>query len=187
MSNSDKHVCPVSLSGSLDNRLRRLLQNPYKILKPHIREGMTAMDMGCGPGFLTLDMAQLVGDSGKVIAVDLQTGMLDQIRDKIKGTVLENRVQLHQCTETRLGFTDPVDFVLLFYVAHELEDRGQTFKDLASILKPDGQILLIEPPGHVSRSAFKETLRLTVGAGLIKSAGPRMLMHKTAILTKADG
>ena len=44
---------------------------------------MTALDVGCGPGFFTLDMARLVGESGQVIAADLQEGMLQIVRDKI--------------------------------------------------------------------------------------------------------
>ena len=58
------HTCPVEMAGSLDFRLRRQFQNPQKILAPYIREGMTALDMGCGPGFFSIDMAQMVGKSG---------------------------------------------------------------------------------------------------------------------------
>ncbi len=42
-------VCPVELAGSLDNRFRRWLQNPRKILAPYVREGMKVLDIGCGP------------------------------------------------------------------------------------------------------------------------------------------
>ncbi len=72
MSEEQGSVCPAELAGSLDNRMRRLLQNPLKILRPYVQEGMTALDVGCGPGFFTLPMAQLVGSSGRVIAADLQ-------------------------------------------------------------------------------------------------------------------
>ena len=47
-------------SGSLDNFLRRLTHKPQKILSPFIREGMTVLDMGCGPGFFTAELARLV-------------------------------------------------------------------------------------------------------------------------------
>jgi len=58
-------VCPVDLSGGLDNIFRRWLQNPQKILLPHVKEGMAALDFGCGPGFFTLAMAELVGPTGR--------------------------------------------------------------------------------------------------------------------------
>jgi ubiquinone/menaquinone biosynthesis C-methylase UbiE len=76
MSRQKNRVCPVSLAGGLDNKIRRWLQNPRKILAPYIQEGMTVLDIGCGPGFFSIEMAQLVGKSGKVFAADLQEGML---------------------------------------------------------------------------------------------------------------
>ncbi len=63
-------VCPVELAHSLDSRVRRWLQNPQKILSPFVSEGMTALDVGCGPGFFSIELARLVGPEGKVIAWD---------------------------------------------------------------------------------------------------------------------
>lgn len=79
---------------------------------------MTVLDVGCGPGFFTLDMARMVGPSGCVVACDLQAGMLERIRRKIQGTDLEKRVRLHQSGKDRIGLDLPVDFVLAFYMAH---------------------------------------------------------------------
>lgn len=87
--NDKNRVCPVELSGGLDNRFRRWLHNPKKILGPYCKPGMTAMDLGCGPGFFTIEMARLVGTSGHVSACDLQDGMLEKLGAKIKGTHLE--------------------------------------------------------------------------------------------------
>ncbi len=53
---------------------------------------MTVLDMGCGPGFFTVEMARKVGPSGRVVAVDVQEGMLQQQRKKIRGTALPSRV-----------------------------------------------------------------------------------------------
>jgi ubiquinone/menaquinone biosynthesis C-methylase UbiE len=89
MTKINEHVCPVALSGSLDNSIRRYLQNPQKILKPYITKGMTVLDVGCGPGFFSLEMARMVGKSGRVIATDMQEGMLQIVKEKIKGTELE--------------------------------------------------------------------------------------------------
>ncbi|NTU84989.1 MAG: methyltransferase domain-containing protein, partial [Chloroflexales bacterium] len=86
MTDTNDRVCPAALAGGLDNRLRRWLQNPRPILEPYVHAGMTALDIGCGPGFFTLELAQLVGPSGRVIAVDLQADMLEKVRTKIQGT-----------------------------------------------------------------------------------------------------
>jgi Ribosomal protein L11 methylase len=57
-------VCPVERAGGLDNWVRRWLQNPRKFLAPYVSKGMTVLDMGCGPGFFSLEMASMVGVSG---------------------------------------------------------------------------------------------------------------------------
>ncbi|MEN8212415.1 MAG: methyltransferase domain-containing protein, partial [Thermodesulfobacteriota bacterium] len=79
-------VCPVEKAGSLDNKFRRWFQDPEKILRPYVNKGMTVLDLGCGPGFFSVDMAQMVGKSGRVIASDLQDGMLEKLQSKIQGT-----------------------------------------------------------------------------------------------------
>lgn len=116
-------VCPIEKAAGLDNKIRRWFQNPRKILSPYIRHGMTVLDMGCGPGFFTIDIAELVGQTGRVIAVDLQDGMLEKLRAKIKGTESERRIVLHQCNESTIGIIERIDFVLAFYVVHEIPDQ----------------------------------------------------------------
>lgn len=54
MGDRNNRVCPVERAGILDHRIRRWLQDPQKILRPYIEEGMTVLDIGCGPGFFLL-------------------------------------------------------------------------------------------------------------------------------------
>jgi ubiquinone/menaquinone biosynthesis C-methylase UbiE len=185
MVNDRNHrVCPVERAGSLDNRIRRWLQNPQKILGAYIEEGMTVLDVGCGPGLFSIDMAQMVGESGRVIAADLQEGMLGKLREKIKGTELEGRIRLHKCEEDKTGVLENVDFVLLFYVVHEIPNKEEFFNEIVNILKPNGQIYIIEPPFHVSKTAFEETVRKAREAGLTEVERPKVFVSKTAILKK---
>ncbi|NQU62896.1 MAG: class I SAM-dependent methyltransferase, partial [SAR324 cluster bacterium] len=142
------------------------------------------LDIGCGPGFFTIDMAQMVGRSGRVIAADLQDGMLQKVRDKIRGTELKARITLHRCEEDRIGVPEPVDFVLLFYVVHEIPDKRAFFREIATILKPQGQVLIVEPPFHVSVSTFAETVKIAGKVGFRDSEGPKVFLSKTAILKK---
>ena len=185
MSNRKKRICSVERAGSLDNRFRRWVQDPQKILGPYIEEGMTVLDIGCGPGFFSIDMAQMVGKSGRVIASDLQEGMLQKIREKIKGTELEERITLHKCEENKIGVSEHVDFVLLFYVVHEVPNEEELFNEIGTILRSNGQVLLVEPPFHVSKKAFGETVRKARDAGFTDVAGPDLLLSKTVILKKS--
>ncbi len=65
-----------------DNLIRKIFQDPDKIVGPYVRPGMTVMDIGCGPGFFTLAMARMAGPEGRVIAVDMQQEMLDLVKKK---------------------------------------------------------------------------------------------------------
>jgi len=184
MTNKNNRVCPVERAGSLDNRIRRWIQNPRKILKPYIEEGMEVLDIGCGPGFFSIEMAQMVGKSGRVIAADLQEGMLQKLREKIQGTELGERITLHKSEANRIGVSEKVDFVLSFYVVHELPNQKGFFEELQSILKPKGQALIVEPPFRVSKKAFEATINKAREAGFTSAEGPKVLLSKTAILKK---
>ena len=66
----------------LANPMRRFVHNPKKILAPYIRPGMTVMDLGPGMATFTLDLARFAGPTGKVIAVDIQARMLEQVKKR---------------------------------------------------------------------------------------------------------
>jgi ubiquinone/menaquinone biosynthesis C-methylase UbiE len=179
-------VCPVERAAGLDNKLRRWFQDPRKILNPFISEGMTVVDLGCGPGFFSVDMAHMVGKSGRVIASDLQDGMLQKLRNKIHGTEFEERIILHKCEEHTIGIGEPVDFILAFYMVHEIPDQYLFFKEIESILNKNGLVLLVEPPFHVSKNAFEQTIGRAQEAGLIAGTRPRVLFSKAVTLKKAS-
>ena len=129
-------------------------------------------------------MADMVGLSGKVVAADLQQGMLDKLQDKIRGSALADRIALHRCQEGRIGVSETVDFVLAFYVVHEIPDQSSFFKALAAILSAEGKVLMVEPPLHVSKAAFSKSIGIAQKAGLTAKPGPSVMLSKTAILQK---
>jgi ubiquinone/menaquinone biosynthesis C-methylase UbiE len=184
VSDGNKRVCPAERAGILDNRIRRWLQNPHKIVEPYIEEGMTVLDLGCGPGFFSIHMAQMVSKSGRVIAADLQEGMLQKLRDKIHGTELEERITLHKCEQNKIGVSEEIDFVLAFYMVHEVPNQEEFFNEIAVILKSKGQMLVVEPPFHVSKSAFEATIKKARNAGFTLIERPKVLLSKTAVLQK---
>jgi len=184
LSDRSDRICPVEKADSLDTRFRRWLQNPKRILSSYIEEGMTVLDFGCGPGFFSIDMAQMVGESGRVIAADLQEGMLQKLRDKIKGTELENRITLHKCEEDKIGITEKVDFVLAFYIVHEVVNKEGLFTEIGTILNPNGQLLIVEPPFHVSKNAFEETIGKAKAVGFTEVKRPKVLFNKAIVLKK---
>jgi len=145
---------------------------------------MTVLDLGCGPGFFSIDMAEVVGKTGRVIASDLQEGMLRILGNKIRGTALEERIVLHACGENTIGLSDRVDFVLAFYVVHEIPDQKKFFNEIGSILKPEGKVLIVEPPLHVSKREFEGMIGTSGEAGFTPVERPKVFLSKTVILKK---
>ncbi|MCK4824065.1 class I SAM-dependent methyltransferase [bacterium] len=184
MNDMKNRLCPVERAGSLDTKIRRWFQNPLKILGPYIREGMTVLDFGCGPGYFTIDMAEMVGKTGRVIAADLQEGMLQKLKDKIHGTEIDECITLHKSEVNKIGLTDIIDFTLAFSVIHELPSQEDFFMELVSILKPGGQVLIVEPPFHVSKADFVKIIKKAEDVGFKSDEGPRVILNKTVILKK---
>jgi ubiquinone/menaquinone biosynthesis C-methylase UbiE len=183
MENERTRVCPVELAHSLDNNIRRWLQNPRKILAPYVKEGMSVLDIGCGPGYFSIEMADMVGKNGKIISADLQEGMLQKLHEKVQGTGLEKRIQLVRCDQNNVHVTEHVDFILAFYMVHEVPDKSSFFQQLRKILKDQGQLLMIEPKlFHVSREEFTETIRLAEQHGFKCSPGPALAFSWSALL-----
>jgi ubiquinone/menaquinone biosynthesis C-methylase UbiE len=179
-------VCPVELADSLDSRIRRWLQNPGKILAPFVREGMHALDIGCGPGFFSVEMAKMVGPTGRVISADLQEGMLEKVRQKIRGTTLEERITTVRCDEEAINVADRVDFILAFYMVHEVPNKEAFFHQVKAVLDAKGQLLLVEPKlFHVSRVAFASTLAIAERHGFAVHQAPRLPISWSAVLRPA--
>lgn len=177
-----QHVCPVEGAGGLDNALRRLLQNPQKIVRKYIHSGMSIMDIGCGPGFFTVEMAKVVKENGHVVAVDLQKGMLDKLQAKISGTKLENVISLHQCEPDKIAWRGKVDFIFAFYMVHEVPDPVQLFEELKTLLNSDGKILVVEPKFHVNKKTFYEMIDIASRTGLEIEEQPKMSFSRAVLL-----
>ncbi len=175
-SNKKNRVCPVEGAGVLDFSLRKLFHNPVKILKPYINEGMTVLDLGCGPGFFSIEMAKMVGKTGRVIAADLQDGMLERLNLKVKNMKLENTIKLHKCQSDTIGLDEKVDFILIFYMLHEVPDQHKFINELKTLLKPNGKIFIIEPKFHVSNNDFHKSADVVKQSGFNIVASPKVLL-----------
>jgi len=186
MSDDRKHrVCPVERAGVLDLNFRKLLQNPRKILEPYVKEGMQALDLGCGPGFFTLEMARLVGRSGRVTAVDLQQGMLDILRKKLAGSELAGRVKFNLSRSEGTGLAERFDFILVFYMLHEVPDQARFLAEVRSLLKPGGKVLLAEPKWHVSHEEFLAAIAVMERAGFAVLERPKIHFSRVVLIGPA--
>jgi ubiquinone/menaquinone biosynthesis C-methylase UbiE len=181
---SDRHLCPVWLGYFLASPLRRLFENPDRILSPHLASGMLAMDLGCAMGFYSLPMAEMVGAEGHVVCIDLQERMIRSLYRRAKKTGLQSRMELRVCSETDLNVLDlegSVDFALASAVVHEVPDPGRFFSQVQGTLKPEGELIVIEPGSHVSAARFENTLRTAEERGLKLVESRRMGSRRMAL------
>ena len=181
------HVCPWWIVFTFDNFLRPLLHDTDKLFGAYVGPGMTVLDVGCGAGFTALGLARLVGADGRVIAADLQSEMLEMAGAKAAKAGLSGRIRLHQCEAGRIGVGDTVDFVLAFWMLHEVPDARAFLDEVAGLLRSGGALFIAEPRLHVSRVRFEQTIEEAVSAGLRLSARPKVGFSRTAVLTKPVG
>lgn len=178
------HLCHWWYAYSFDNALRKLIHDPRALLGRYIREGMTVVDVGCGMGHFSIGMARLVGETGSVIAADLQQKMLDVLEKRAIKAGVEDRIRLHQCNKDGIGLDARADFALAFYMVHEVPDAGRLFQDLHGILTPKGKLLVAEPKMHVSRSRFADCLESARHAGFHLLDEPRIRFSQTALFER---
>ncbi len=180
-------VCPVWVGYFLANPLRKLYQNPDKILSPFIKEGMKIIDIGTAMGFFSIPAAKIVGKNGKVICIDLQKKMLEKLKEKAGRLNLLERIVLHNCLDNSLEinkFNNQIDFALAFAVLHEMPDLNVVFKEVFTVLKINAKMLIAEPTGHVTEESFYETVRTAKENGFKIIGHPQINGSKTALLEK---
>lgn len=182
MVQTESHVCPWWVAYTFDNPLRRIFHNPRKMLSPYVKEGMRVMDVGCGMGYFSIGMAKIIGETGKVIAVDLQQKMLDTMQKRARRAGLQDRIYPHLCQPNDIGVTEDVHFILNFWMVHEVNDQQVFFSQLKARLVPGGHILIAEPKMHVTLEDFQVTLEIAESSGLQVSGQPLIRFSRTVLL-----
>jgi len=145
------------------------------------------LEPGPGMGFFTLEAARLVGQKGRVVAVDIQPKMLEVLRRRAERANLVERLDIRLIKDNDLGIQDlkgEVDFVLAFAMVHEVPDPRKFFSETSAALKPGGRMLLAEPSGHVSEAHFASSVVLAKEAGLSSESLPSIRWSRTALLVK---
>ncbi len=174
------HVYPASMAVFLDSGLRKLSQDPARILEGLIRKGDAAADIGCGPGFFTLKMAEMAGEAGKVYACDIQEKMLDMARKKAEKCGIKN-IFIIKSAGNGTGIKDKLDFALCFGVAHEMPDAAAFFRELSCLMKKGGRVLFVEPKSRVSADEFKKSIGTAVSAGF-SACEKKDVSHSRAVV-----
>jgi len=181
------HAMPWWLGFVLASPVRRLFENPRKLLAPHVRAGDTALEIGPGMGFHTMALADMVGSTGRVVAVDCQERMVQHLERRLMSRQLDEQVEARLCSPNSLSVADltgRVDVAVALHVIHEAPDPERMIGELARTLRPGGRLILSEPRGHVDRDLFLWEYGVCREAGLVASDWPRLSRQMVVVLTK---
>lgn len=179
-------VCPWWLAYTFDNRLRNIIHRPEKVLSAYVKPGMTVMDAGCGMGFFSIGMAGMVGDDGLVISVDVQKEMLEAVQRRAGKAGVSHRIRTYLCEPEGIGSHKNVNFVLAFWMVHEVRRPNGFFEQVYACLKSESMLMLAEPRIHVSAKFFKKLVNGAQNAGFSLCDEPRIRLSRAAVFSK-DG
>jgi len=165
------HVCPVWIARLLASPVRRLVENPEKIMKPFVNDGMTVFEPGCGMGFFTIPLARMVGKDGRVVVADVQQPMLEGVRKRAEKAGLEKRIDCRLVQDVEMPIDDlegKVDFVPVIHMLHETTNPESFLQNVYTALKRGGSMLIVEPAGHVSKAYFEDVKNMAKEIGFVE-------------------
>jgi ubiquinone/menaquinone biosynthesis C-methylase UbiE len=134
---------------------------------------MTFMDVGCGYGFFTIPAASIVGETGKVYAVDIDASSIDQLKRDAAEKGLKNIHTEVAEAEATVFCQECADIIFYNTVLHDFRDPAKVLRNAKTMIKPSGKLVNVDwkkkttafgPPLHIRFSEEK-------AASLLKQAG----------------
>ena len=151
----------------MDNFLRRLIVRPQKLVGKYLHSGEIVADLGSGPGFYTLPIAETVGVTGRVYAVDFDPKSIEALKDKVVRRGLQDLVEVHAASAAEVDFLRDAsfDFVFANGLLCCMVDHAGALRQIRRILKPKGRarlsvskILRKKDPRAVRKGEWEEIL-----------------------------
>ena len=147
----------------LDRPEREAEEAPSKAIAAlAIADGAVVADVGAGSGYYTVRLARVVGNAGRVVATDLQPGMLDILRRKVSAEGLTNVTLVQGRADDPVLPAATFDLILMVDVYHELSAPQVFVRRLKDALKPDGRLVLIEFRREDPRVPIREEHKMSV-------------------------
>ena len=169
------------------------IDNPWAINSTHsiiplldLRSGMKVLDVGCGPGRLSVPIAREVGPEGRVVAIDMQPGMLQRAKERALREKISN-IEFLQigAGEGNLG-GGLYDRAILVTVLGEIPDRDGALKEIFAALKPGGLLSITETIMDPHFQRRNVVLQLAAAAGFVERDFFGNLIWYTLLLAKAE-
>ncbi len=167
--------CPVWLRWmvELDNPFTKTCRAQTIIQNIGLEVGMVVLDAGCGPGRLSIPIAKRIGARGRLVAMDIQEGMLARVKQKALAEGLSNIDFLRAGLGQGALGSNRFDAAILVTVLGEIPDRGKALKEISAALKPGGIFSVTETvfDPHFQRRSTVSCLACEAGLAPMESFG----------------
>jgi ubiquinone/menaquinone biosynthesis C-methylase UbiE len=137
--------CPAWLAWALESPYSQWIAGSELLLQRlQLDRGMQVLDIGAGAGRVSIPAARKMGDTGEVVALDVQQGMLNKLIQRASGKDIHNLTTVH--SKLKPGLFPPATFdrVLMVTVLGEIPDREEPIKLVYDYLKPGGLLSITE-------------------------------------------
>ena len=163
----DALPCPTWLGWmvEMDNPFTEVNRARVIVGLLELAPGMKVLDAGCGPGRLTLPLAETIGPQGEVTALDIQEGMLARVRGKVQAAGLQNVQFLQAGLGAGKLAKAYYDRAVLVTVLGEIPDPLTALKEIHGALKPGGILSVTEVIFDPHFQKRETVLRLAQQAG----------------------
>ena len=152
------HLIFRVIGAVMESRFRYRFAGPMKILRgADIRPGQIVLEVGCGTGFYTVSAAQLIGDHGHLIAMDVLPVAIERVSKKVQASDLKNvRVVKGDAMDTGLA-AECMDAVMLFgVIPSPMVPLNRLLPEMHRVLKPKGKLAVWPPiPVWLPRSILR--------------------------------
>jgi ubiquinone/menaquinone biosynthesis C-methylase UbiE len=175
----------------MDNCIRRVISPPKKKILRFLHPGTVVADLGCGPGYFTIPMAEITGSNGRVYAVDSDPKSIQALNTKSKAQDLENIIATYTASAADIHCvpTGVVDFVFANGLLCCMTDHAGAIAEIKRVLKPDGLAYLSVTKvfRRSDRRAVPKEEWNGILSGFIIKESHEGLMHRSAIVSPDTG
>jgi 2-polyprenyl-3-methyl-5-hydroxy-6-metoxy-1,4-benzoquinol methylase len=137
-------------------------------------------------GYFSIPLARLVGPAGHVTAIDIQVKMLEALASRARKHGVSERIKPYLANSDSLGNHSKADFVIAFWMVHEVPNERAFLTEIFGFLKPEGLFLLSEPIFHVSKKSFQRTMNIANGIGFIVRDMPKIRLSRSVLFTRNE-
>ena len=128
-------------------------QQPARVLDAlGVEAGSSVADVGAGPGYFTVRMAELVGNAGRVYAVDISEQAVRDLRQRVEKEGLKQVEVIHSTADDPRLPAEALDAALVVNAYHEFKQHDAMLAGIKSALKPGGRLGIIDKVGREDRS-----------------------------------